>query len=89
MPNIKSAAKRAKTSEKSRQRNAETKSALKTLRKGLLAAIAANEAPKTAAAYRAFCSALDKGAKHGIIAKNTAIRKKARAATLLRKSAAK
>lgn len=89
MPNSKNAAKRAKTSEKSRQRNAETKSALKTLRKGLLAAVAANEAPKTQDAYRAFCAALDKGVKHGIIAKNTSIRKKARAASLLRKSAAK
>lgn len=89
MPNSKNAAKRAKTSEKSRQRNAETKSALKTLRKSLLAAIPANEAPKTDAAYRAYCSALDKGVKHGIIPKNTAIRKKSRAGALLRKAAAK
>ena len=36
MPNSKNAAKRARTSEKSHQRNAETKSALKTLRKSLL-----------------------------------------------------
>lgn len=89
MANSKNAAKRAKTSEKSRLRNAETKSALKTLRKHLLASVAANEAPKTAEAYRAFCSALDKGVKHGIVAKNTAIRKKARAGALLRKTAAK
>ncbi len=89
MPNSKNAAKRAKTSEKSHQRNAETKSALKTLRKSLLAAIAENAAPKTEAAYRAFCAALDKGVKHGIIAKNTSIRKKARAGALLRKTAAK
>ena len=54
----------------------------------MLAAIAVNEAPKTETAYRAFCAALDKGAKHGIIAKNTAIRKKARAATMLRADAA-
>lgn len=89
MPNIKSAAKRARTSEKSRRRNAEAKSALKTIRKSLLAAIAENSAPKTQAAYRAFCSALDKGVKHGILAKNTAIRKKSRAGALLRKAAAK
>ena len=88
MPNIKSAAKRAKTSEKSRQRNAEAKSQIKTLRKTLLAAVAANEAPRTQDAYRAFCSALDKAVKHGILAKNTSIRKKARAATLLRKASA-
>ena len=89
MPNIKSAAKRVKTSEKSRRRNAETRSVLKSLRKNLLAAITANESPKTQAAYRASCSALDKGVKHGIVPKNTAIRKKARAATMLRKTAAK
>ena len=89
MPNSKNAAKRARTSEKSHQRNAETKSALKTLRKSLLAAIAENAVPKTDTAYRAFCAALDKGAKHGIIAKNTAVRKKARAAAMLRKTPAK
>lgn len=89
MPNIKSAAKRAKTSEKSRQRNMQTKTEVKTLRKSLLAAVAEPAAPKTDAAYRAFCSALDKGVKHGIIRKNTAIRKKSRAGALLRKTAAK
>ncbi len=89
MPNIKSAAKRAKTSEKSRQRNAQTKSQLKTLRKNLLTVVAAPADPKTAEAYRTFCSSLDKAAKHGIISKNTAVRKKARAGAMLRKSAAK
>ena len=89
MPNIKSAAKRAKTSEKSRQRNMQTKTEVKTLRKSLLAAVAEPAAPMTDAAYRAFCSALDKGVKHGIIRKNTAIRKKSRAGALLRKTAAK
>ena len=89
MANSKNAAKRARTSEKSRVRNAETKSAIKTLRKNLLAALAANEAPKTQDAYRAFCSALDKAVKHGILARNTSIRKKARAGAQLRKTAAK
>ena len=89
MPNIKSAVKRVKTSEKSRQRNIKTKSVIKTLRKNLLAAAATPTEPKTQDAYRAFCSALDKGVKHGIVCKNTAIRKKSRAATLLRNAAAK
>ena len=89
MPNMKSAVKRAKTSEKAHKRNTVTKSAVKTLRKNLLAGVAEPAAPKTQAAYRAFCSALDKGAKHGIIPKNTAIRRKARAGALLRKAAAK
>ena len=89
MANSKNAAKRARTSEKSRLRNVETNSMLETLRKNLLAAVAASEAPKTQAAYRAFCSALDKAVKHGIIAKNNSIRRKARAAAMLRKAAAK
>ena len=89
MPNIKSAAKRAKTSEKSRLRNTKTKAELKTLRKSLLAAVEEAAAPKTDAAFRTFCAALDKGVKHGIIPKNTAIRKKSRAGALLRKTATK
>ena len=88
MPNIKSAVKRAKTSEKSRQRNMQTKGEVKTLRKNLLVAVAEPAAPKTKEAFQAFCSALDKGVKHGIICKNTAIRKKSRAGALLRKAAA-
>ncbi len=89
MANIQSAIKRARTSEKSRQRNAEAKSQLKTLRRSLLAALTANEAPQTASAYRAYCSALDKAVKHGILKRNSSIRKKARAAAMLRKATAK
>ena len=89
MANSKNAAKRAKTSEKSRLRNTKTKAELKTLRKNLLAAVEEAAAPKTDAAYRTFCAALDKGVKHGILRKNTAIRKKSRAGALLRKTAAK
>ena len=89
MPNIKSAAKRVRTSEKARGRNAKTKSQLKTLRKSLVSGAAAPAEPKTQEAYQDFCSALDKGAKHGIIHKNTAVRKKARAAAMLKKSTAK
>ncbi len=88
MPNIKSAEKRVRTSEKSRRRNTKTKSKIKTLRKGLLANVATPDDPKTPEAYRDFCSGLDKAAKHGIIHKNTAIRKKARAVAMLRKAAA-
>jgi small subunit ribosomal protein S20 len=89
MANSKNAAKRARTSEKSRRRNVKTKTQIKTLRKSLLATVAAPADPKTPEAYRAFCSGLDKAAKHGIISKNTAIRKKARAGALVRKVAAK
>lgn len=89
MPNIKSAIKRAKTSEKARQRNMKVKSRVKTLRKALLTSVAIPDDPKTPEAYRLFCSGLDKAAKHGIISKNTAIRKKNRAGAMVHKAAAK
>ena len=88
MPNIKSAEKRVRTSEKSRQRNIQKKSEIKTLRTNLLVAVAAPAEPKTQQAYGEFCAVLDKAAKQGIIHKNTAIRKKARAGAMLRKAAA-
>ncbi len=88
MPNIKSAIKRVKTSEKARKRNSQTKSKIKTLRKSFLDAVATPDAPETKAALSAFCSVLDKAAKTGVITKNTAIRRKNRAAANLRKAAA-
>ena len=88
MPNIKSAEKRVRTSEKSRQRNIKKKSEIKTLRKGLLATVATPADPKSKEAYSEFCSVLDKAAKQGIIHKNTAVRKKARAGAMLRKAEA-
>lgn len=87
MPNIKSAAKRVITSEKSRVRNVKAKSALKTARKNLLSAVEAKDADKSKEAYREYCSTLDKTAKKGIIQKNTAVRKKSRAGAMLRKNA--
>ena len=86
MPNIKSAAKRVLTAEKSRERNVQAKSVLKTTRKSLLTAVDTKDAAKSQEAYREYCSTLDKTAKKGIIGKNTAIRKKARAGALLRKN---
>jgi small subunit ribosomal protein S20 len=85
MPNIKSAAKRVKTAAKAHARNVAAKSKLKTLKKAFVAAADAEKGPE---AYAAYCSALDKAAKHGIIPKNTAVRKKGRAAARLRKAAA-
>jgi len=88
MPTTKSAIKRVKTSEKSRQRNMKTKSAIRTLRKQVTAGGENPSEPTTQKALAAFCSALDKGVKHGIICKNTAVRKKNRATAFLRKAAA-
>jgi small subunit ribosomal protein S20 len=84
MPNIESAKKRVRQSEKGRVRNSLVISALNTLRRKLFEAVTAKDQAKGNAAYRAYCSALDKAAKHGIITKNTAVRRKGRAADKIR-----
>ncbi len=83
MPNIKSAIKRVKTSEIRRQRNASNRSALNTMRRSYLDAIASGDKAKAGEAFKAFCSALDKTAKKGAISKNAADRRKSRAAAKL------
>lgn len=79
MPNIKSAAKRARTSEVRRQRNASNKSLLNTVRRKYLESIAAADKAKAQEAFNLFCSTLDKSAKKGVISKNAASRRKSRA----------
>ncbi len=79
MPNIKSAVKRVRTSELSRQRNVANKSRLNTFRRRFLDAIAAGDKALSQEAYSVFCSTLDKTAKKGVISKNAASRRKARA----------
>jgi small subunit ribosomal protein S20 len=76
MPNIKSAIKRVKVSEKRRLRNASQKSALRT----------AVKAFETAVSSEALVNAskkLDKAASKGLIHKNAANRKKSRLAKKL------
>jgi len=83
MPNIKSAIKRVKTSEKRRLRNASQKSALRTAIKSFEAA-AAGANPETARAALIQASRkLDKAASKGLIHKNAAARKKSRLAKKL------
>ena len=80
MPNIQSAKKRVKVTEKKTLRNRMVKSSVRTSIKKLEAAIAA--APKNAAVQlNETTSALDKAVAKGIIHKNAANRKKARLAT--------
>ncbi len=79
MPNIKSAVKRVRTSELSRQRNTANRSRLNTIRRRFLNAIAAGDKAQSQEAYSAFCSTLDKTAKKGVISKNAASRRKSRA----------
>ena len=80
MPNIKSAIKRAKTSEKRCLKNASQKSALRTAVKSVEAAIAANDVNKAKEALIFASKKLDKAVTKGLIHKNAAARKKSRLA---------
>lgn len=80
MPNIKSAEKRMRTSEKARRRNTAIRSAISTARRRFFELIAAKDKDKINAAYRHYCSILDKAAKKGVIKKQKAVRRKRRAA---------
>jgi small subunit ribosomal protein S20 len=79
MPNIKSAAKRAKTSEEKRMKNKGVMTLVSTLRNDLYSAISAGDAPKSQELFRKYCSTTDKAMKKGIIKRNAADRRKARA----------
>jgi len=85
VPNIKSAIKRVKTSEKRRLRNASQKSALRTAVKAFETAAAGTDLEKAKAALVAASKKLDKAASKGLIHKNAAARKKSRLAKKLNK----
>ena len=81
MPNIKSAEKRVRQSEKSRAKNRAVKSKINTARKPVIEGKLDKEA--MAKAVSAYASTLDKAVKQGVIKKNTANRRKSRAAKRL------
>ena len=83
MPNIKSAIKRVKTSDKRRALNASQKSALRTAVKAADTALVNNEAENAAAAFKVASQKLDKAVTKGLIHKNAAARKKSRLAKKL------
>ncbi|MDU4698441.1 MULTISPECIES: 30S ribosomal protein S20 [Paenibacillus] len=83
MPNIKSAIKRVKTSDKRRALNASQKSALRTAVKTADTALANNEVDAAKAAFVAATKKLDKAVTKGLIHKNAAARKKSRLAKKL------
>jgi len=83
VPNIKSAIKRVKTSEKRRALNASQKSALRTAVKAAETAIAAADIEAAKAAVAAASKKLDKAVTKGLIHKNKAARKKSRLAQKL------
>ncbi|WP_274365785.1 30S ribosomal protein S20 [Paenibacillus thermotolerans] len=80
MPNIKSAEKRARQSEKRRLRNASQKSALRTAVKIAETTASANDVDKAKEALLAATKKLDKAVTKGLIHKNAAARKKSRLA---------
>ena len=86
MPNIKSAIKRVKVSEKKNLRNRMVKSAMKTSVKKYNTAIEAGTADT--ALLSATQGAVDKAASKGVIHKNAANRKKSRMAKRLAKAEA-
>jgi len=83
VPNIKSAIKRVKTSEKRRALNASQKSALRTAVKAADTAIAAADLEAAKAAVALASKKLDKAVTKGLIHKNKAARKKSRLAQKL------
>lgn len=83
MPNIKSAVKRVKTSDKRRALNASQKSALRTAVKAADAALVSNEVDTAKAAIQAASKKLDKAVTKGLLHKNAAARKKSRLAKKL------
>ena len=85
MPNIKSAIKRVKVSEKKNLRNRMIKSAMRTSVKKFSTALSAGEAD--AAILSSTQGAVDKACSKGVIHKNAANRKKARLAKAMNKAA--
>ncbi|MNC06387.1 30S ribosomal protein S20 [compost metagenome] len=83
MPNIKSAIKRVKTTEKRRALNISQKSALRTAVKAADVALEGTEVQTAQAAFLAASKKLDKAVSKGLVHKNAAARKKSRLAKKL------
>ncbi|MBE6126988.1 MAG: 30S ribosomal protein S20 [Erysipelotrichaceae bacterium] len=77
MPNIKSQIKRDKTNEEARQVNASKKSEARTAIKKVETLVAEGKKEEALVALKEAISLLDKLAQAGVIAKNSADRKKA------------
>ena len=83
MPNIKSAMKRVKVTEKKNLRNRKMKSAMRTSVKKFDAAVTAGQVD--AQLLSATSSAVDRAVSKGVMSKNAANRKKARMAKAMNK----
>ncbi len=83
MPNIKSAKKRMKTAEKSYTRNRAVKTEISSTRRSIIEAAEKGDKETGEAAFKKYCSVVDKAVKKGTITRNAAGRRKARAAKRL------
>ena len=83
MPKIPSAVKRIRQSDEKHLANHAAKSDVSAFRKRFLAAVDKKDKAAAAEAFAPFASKLDKAAKKGVLKKNNADRRKARAAAHL------
>ena len=86
MPNIQQQIKRVRISERERDENLRYRSTVKTLTKRLETAADQGDTDGVAAEHLLLVRTIDKAASRGAIHKNTAARKKARAARLAKSS---
>jgi small subunit ribosomal protein S20 len=87
MPNTNSAKKRLRQAEKAHVRNQAMATRVKSARRKFMKTAEGEDQDAGREAYTEYCSVLDKAAKQGVIQKNTAIRRKTRAANMLRAKA--
>jgi small subunit ribosomal protein S20 len=83
MANIHSQVKRNARTERERAENRRYSSSVKTYFRRLEAAVADGDADKAKAEHRELTSRIDRAARTGVFHKNTAARKKSRAARIL------
>ena len=82
MPNINQQKKRVRIAARQRLENLRYRSTVKTLTKRLETAAADGDADRVAVEHLELVRTIDKAAAHGALHKNTAARKKARAARI-------
>ncbi|MBA3244608.1 MAG: 30S ribosomal protein S20 [Actinobacteria bacterium] len=82
MPNIQQQIKRVRIAERERDENLRYRSTVKTLTRRLEAAAADGDTPTIESEHLQLVRTIDKAASRGALHKNTAARKKARAARL-------
>ena len=82
MPNIRQQEKRVRIAARQRLENLRYRSTIKTLQKRLEVAVEEGDAERVAAEHRELVRTIDRAAARGALHKNTAARKKARAARL-------